>query len=109
MLAWSLVKTARLPINIDSGEIAQFCRERGIRKLALFGSVLRGDFNPALSDVDVFAEFEPGALRSVGLQYFDYGHELGKIFGYRVDFCSQLHPEIRKRVENDSLTIYEQT
>src|SRR5205814_8358027 len=87
VLAWSLVQRARLPINIDSGEIAQFCRERGIRKLALCGSVLRGDFNPELGDVDVFAEFEAGALRSVGVQYFDYGHELGKIFGYRVDFC----------------------
>ena len=109
MLASLLVKTAQLPIDIDREQIAQFCQTRGIRKLALFGSVLRGDFDPTLSDMDVLAEFQPGALRGVGLRYFDYGHELGKILGHHVDFCSQLHPEIQKRVENDSLTIYEQT
>ena len=35
------------------------CRRRHIRRLALFGSVLREDFGPA-SDIDVLVEFEPG-------------------------------------------------
>jgi predicted nucleotidyltransferase len=39
--------------------VACFCRERGIRKLSLFGSVLHRDFDPQRSDVDVLAEFEP--------------------------------------------------
>ena len=108
MLASPVVKTAQLPLDIDRERIAQFCRKRGIRKLILFGFVLRDDFDPARSDIDVFAEFEPGALRGVGLQYFDYGNELAKILGHPVDFASQLHPEIRKRIEPDSLTIYEQ-
>ncbi|HEV7405665.1 MAG TPA: hypothetical protein VGO11_22165 [Chthoniobacteraceae bacterium] len=34
---------ANLPITIDEGEIAAFCRERGIRRLSLFGSVARAD------------------------------------------------------------------
>ena len=37
---------AELPIAIDTEEIASFCRERGIRRLAVFGSALRGDFSP---------------------------------------------------------------
>ena len=32
---------AELPIQIDREKIAEFCRARGIRKLSLFGSVLR--------------------------------------------------------------------
>jgi predicted nucleotidyltransferase len=104
----SIVKAAQLPIKIDLERIAQFCQRRGIRRLTLFGSVLRDDFDPALSDIDVLAEFEPGALRAVGLQYFDYGHELGEVLGHRVDFSSRLHPAIRKQIENDSFTIYEQ-
>jgi len=99
---------AQLPIAIKSDQIARFCETRGIRKLTLFGSVLRDDFDPEQSDVDVLAEFSPGALRGVGLQYFDYGYELGKILGHRVDFCSQLHPELRNRVAHEALTIYEQ-
>ncbi|MCH7996082.1 MAG: nucleotidyltransferase domain-containing protein, partial [Planctomycetes bacterium] len=39
--------------------IADFCQRHGIRRLALFGSVLRDDFRPD-SDVDVLVEFEPG-------------------------------------------------
>ncbi|MGD0413152.1 MAG: nucleotidyltransferase domain-containing protein [Verrucomicrobiota bacterium] len=49
--------SAALPIAIDRERIAEFCRARGIRKLSLFGSVLRDDFDPARSDVDVLAEF----------------------------------------------------
>src|SRR3984885_6884220 len=33
------------------GDIAQLCKRYGVRELALFGSVLRSDFNPASSDV----------------------------------------------------------
>ena len=46
-----------MPIQIDRKRIARFCQERGIRKLSLFGSVLRDDFDPWQSDVDVLAEF----------------------------------------------------
>ncbi len=45
-------------LAIDREKIAKFCREHHIRKLALFGSVLRDDFRPE-SDVDVLVEFEP--------------------------------------------------
>ena len=45
-------------ISIDKQAIAEFCRRNGIRRLALFGSVLRDDFSPE-SDVDVLVEFEP--------------------------------------------------
>jgi uncharacterized protein len=41
--------------------ITDFCRRRHIRKLALFGSVLRADFRPD-SDVDVLVEFDPGHI-----------------------------------------------
>ena len=102
------MSTAELPIQFDPARIAQFCRQRGIRRLAFFGSVLRGDFDPQRSDVDVLADFAPGALRGVGLRYFDYAPDLAAILGHRVDFCSQLHPVLRERVEREALTVYEQ-
>ena len=46
-------------VRIPEEKLAQFCRKHHIRKLALFGSVLRDDF-AATSDVDVLVEFEPG-------------------------------------------------
>jgi hypothetical protein len=46
-------------LKVPRAQIAAFCRHHHIRKLALFGSVLRDDFRPE-SDVDVLVEFEPG-------------------------------------------------
>jgi len=77
-----------LPILIDHQKIAGFCKARGIRKMSLFGSVLRPDFDPATSDVDVYAEFQPGALNGIGLDYFGYGDELALIFGRIGKFVS---------------------
>jgi predicted nucleotidyltransferase len=51
-------------ISFPRDRIAAFCRERGIRRLAVFGSALRSDFGPD-SDIDVLVEFEPG--RTPGL------------------------------------------
>ena len=98
---------AELPIQIDREKIARFCRARGIRKLSVFGSALREDFDPNRSDVDVLAEFEPGALRDVGVRYFGYAEELARILGHRADFCSRLNKYIEARVRQEAIPIYE--
>ena len=69
-------------IDIPKAEIEGFCRRNHIRRLALFGSVLRDDFGPN-SDVDVLVEFEPGTR--VGLRFFGMEQELSEIFGRKVD------------------------
>ena len=101
------MSVAELPIQIDREQIARFCRERGIRKLSLFGSVLHPDFDPRRSDVDVLAEFEPGVLKNAGFQYFGYAEELAAIIGRKVDFCSRLHPLILGRVKDELFPVYE--
>jgi uncharacterized protein len=67
---------------IDPNQIANICRKYHIRKLSLFGSVLRPDFGPS-SDVDVIVEFEPG--QAPGLEFFDIEAELSHRFGRQVD------------------------
>jgi hypothetical protein len=73
----------RAHVDIPKQRVAEFCRRNHIRRLALFGSVLRDDFRPD-SDVDVLVEFEPGAcvglLRLAGMEI-----ELGEILGRKVD------------------------
>src|SRR5215218_1795484 len=73
----------QLALKIPEDKIADFCRRHHIRKLALFGSVLRDDFRPD-SDVDVLVEFEPGQtvglIRLVGIE-----RELSELLGRRVD------------------------
>jgi len=74
--------SSRVRIPIPRGRIADFCRRHHIRRLALFGSVLREDFTPE-SDVDVLVEFEPGTR--LGFAFFDIEQELSQILGRRVD------------------------
>lgn len=73
---------AKARIDIPKERIAEFCRANHIRRLALFGSVLRDDFGPE-SDVDVLVEFEPGTR--VGLRFFSLEIELSEILGRKVD------------------------
>lgn len=69
-------------IDIPRDEIAAFCRRHHIKRLALFGSVLRDDFRPD-SDVDVLVEFEPG--HTPGFAFFRMEQELSEIIGRKVD------------------------
>ena len=70
-------------IGITQKAVAEFCKRYHIRRLSLFGSVLRDDFGPD-SDVDVLVEFEPDAV--VGLITFaGMEIELSKILGRKVD------------------------
>lgn len=69
-------------IDIPNDRIAEFCRRHRIRRLALFGSILRDDFRPE-SDIDVLVEFEPGATPGFG--FFGLQEELAEILGRKVD------------------------
>ncbi len=82
------VNIAELPIQIDREKIAEFCRARGIRKLSLFGSVLRDDFDPQRSDLDVLAEFAPGTRP--GLKFFRAASANGHRSRGRRGFVAQM-------------------
>ena len=75
-------ETPRFPVS--SERIAVFCRKNHIKKLALFGSVLRPDFRPE-SDVDVLVEFDPGHTPGF-IRLADIESELSRLFqGRKVD------------------------
>jgi len=84
-------------IIIDREKISDFCRRHHIRKLALFGSVLREDFKPE-SDVDVLVEFEEGHIP--GLAFFSMERELSEILNHKVDLNTPqfLSPYFRDHV-----------
>ena len=66
---------------LPTEQIAAFCRRHHIRKLSLFGSVLREDFRPD-SDIDVLVEFEPGHVPGF-FRLFDLEEELSRLSGGR--------------------------
>lgn len=92
------LRIVQMNIVVPEDKIAQFCRHHHIRKLSLFGSVLRDDFRPD-SDVDVLVEFEPGQV--VGFGIIDMEEELSRLFnGHKADIVSAkyLNRRIRKRI-----------
>jgi predicted nucleotidyltransferase len=94
-----------IPI-VDPEALAALCRHHGIRRLALFGSALRGDAGPD-SDLDILVEFIPG--RKVGLRFITIQDDLTAIFGRPVDLNTPgfLSPHFRDRVLHEAQPLYE--
>ena len=68
-------------VTTDKRKIAAFCRAHHVRRLALFGSALRADFDPD-SDVDVLVAFEPGHVPGF-FRLARMERELSEAFGGR--------------------------
>jgi predicted nucleotidyltransferase len=95
-----------IQIKIPQEEITAFCRQHHIRKLALFGSVLRGDFGPG-SDLDILVEFEPQTR--IGLLAFArIQRELSELWQRPVDLVTPegLKPLIKDTILNSAQVIY---
>ncbi len=89
-------------IGYDSQELAALCRKWRVRKLALFGSVVRDDFTPE-SDVDVAVNFDPESHWDLW-QFYEMQEELERIFGREVDLVeleAVVNPIRRRSMERD--------
>jgi predicted nucleotidyltransferase len=97
-----------LALDLPQQEIAEFCRRHAIRKLALFGSILRNDFRPE-SDVDVLVDFEPEA--HIGWEIVDLQDELAQILKQEVDLHTplSLSHQFREKVLQTAQVVYERT
>jgi hypothetical protein len=96
---------SRERIEIPTDEVATFCRKHHIRRLALFGSVLREDFQPS-SDIDVLVDFDP--VRPVGLRLAGIQRELSALLGRPVDLNTEgfLSSYFRDAVLREAETLY---
>lgn len=93
-------------IEFDSRKIADFCRRHGVRKLSLYGSILRDDFGPD-SDIDILVEFGPDGSPSL----LDLGGmlmELTDMLGRQVDLKTYgfMSDRVRQRVEQERQVQY---
>jgi len=93
-------------LNVPADELAALCRRYRIKRLRVFGSVLRDDFGPR-SDVDVLVDFEPGVR--VGRELLDLQEEISDLVGGRdVDVMrpDSLDRYVRSRVLSTAREIY---
>lgn len=80
---------------------APYIREEfGVRSMCLFGSMARGDNNPD-SDVDLFVDMPPKALKVLKLKTF-----LQDLLGVSVDLIRKhngLRPPLLSQIEKDAI------
>ncbi|MBC7237940.1 MAG: nucleotidyltransferase family protein [Chloroflexi bacterium] len=93
-------------VQIPTETLRAFCRRHRIRRLSLFGSVLREDFGPE-SDIDILVEFEPEA--EIGfLALARIQRELADLLGRPVDLVPRagLKPAIREEILRSEEILY---
>jgi predicted nucleotidyltransferase len=82
----------------------------GVKRIAIFGSVVRGKDTPE-SDIDILVELkEPGERPPIGLRWFGLEEELSLLLGREVELVSArgLSPYIRPNVEEEMVILYEE-
>lgn len=96
-------------IDEKHAQIAAICREYRVRRLALFGSALRDDFDASRSDLDFVVEFEPLAPGTYADTYFGLIDALEKLFERHVDLVeagSIRNPYFQQEIESQQVPLY---
>jgi len=83
-----LTRPEQLKIDLPLEAIAGVCAKYGVSELAVFGSVLRDDFDAARSDVDFLVRFINNDAGDWGGKYMDMQEELEALLGRKVDLVS---------------------
>lgn len=73
---------------LDTKAIKSACKQYGVERLRVFGSVLTDRFDPQTSDVDFLVTFQPGR-ENLFHDYFDLKFELERIVGRNVDLVME--------------------
>ena len=90
-------------------EIREICRRHGVKRLDLFGSAARDDFDPT-SDVDLLVDFHSGSGYPGVPPYFELLQALEQLFDQDVDLVMETaidNPYFRRSVEEDRTPLYE--
>jgi len=92
--------------NIKSlllAQLPQLQKKYPIAKMALFGSVVRDDFDPAKSDIDIMVELSG----DMGWEFIDLSDELEKLLGKKVDLVSRrgIKPRYWEHIKGDLLYV----
>lgn len=87
----------------------QLCRRFHVRRIELFGSATRDDFDPERSDLDFLVAFEPDMPGRALDVYFDFKEALEALFQRRVDLVmpdAVINPYMRAEIERTRRALY---
>jgi predicted nucleotidyltransferase len=93
----------------SEGALAAACRRCRVRRLDLFGSAVRDDFDSEHSDLDFLVDFEPLKPADYADAYFDLRTALSELFGRPVDLLTEAsleNPYLRARILSERRTVF---
>ena len=96
-------------ITQKKDDVAAHCRRLNVRRLDVFGSAARGDFDPEKSDIDFLVEFDSHGESDLFVRYFDLSNSLEALFGRRVDLLtarSIRKPRLKANIEREKESVY---
>jgi predicted nucleotidyltransferase len=96
-------------LTAKRAEIAEVCRAHHVRRLAVFGSAAREDFDPERSDVDLRVEFNEVSVERYAENYFSLREAFAALFGRKVDLISAKtirNPYFRSEVAATQVELY---
>ena len=99
------------PLTEHIKAIRRLCRRYSVQRLAAFGSVLRDDFDPARSDIDLAVEFGRSRRYGPADQYFSFKAAIEKVLGRSVDLVElRVMPEsrLKRTIKRDQVPIFEE-
>jgi predicted nucleotidyltransferase len=90
-------------------ELVELCRRFRARRLDVFGSAARGDFDPATSDLDFLVTFDDLPPSQYAHAFFELKESLESLFGRPVDLLTEAsleNPYFRERVYAERKPVY---
>jgi uncharacterized protein len=96
-------------IQLYRSELHSLCRRFHVRRLDVFGSAARGDFDSERSDVDFVVEFDRSAPQHPFDAYFGLKEELEALLGRKVDLVelsAVRNPYLRASIEQSRENVY---
>ena len=100
------------PLADHIRELRALCRRFAVRRLGAFGSVLRDDFDPRRSDIDVAVEFGRSLAYGPADQYFGFKTAIERLIGREVDLVelkAMRASRLKQSIERTQVPVYEQT
>jgi len=95
--------------NLHIHKLSELCDAYGVRRLDVFGSASRDDFDPEQSDIEFLVEFVEVHPLGAFDRYFGLKEALEELFQQRVDLIEAKaikNPYFRQVVEQEKVVVY---